>query len=40
LSWTDALRLDLSYVENWSFALDLQIIWKTWSAVIHGSGAY
>ena len=40
LSWTDALRLDLRYVENWSFALDLQIIWKTWSAVIHGSGAY
>ena len=40
LSWTDALRLDLRYVENWSFALDLQIIWKTWSAIIHGSGAY
>jgi exopolysaccharide biosynthesis polyprenyl glycosylphosphotransferase len=40
LSWTDALRLDLRYVENWSFALDLQIIWKTWSAVIRGSGAY
>ena len=40
LSWTEALRLDLRYVENWSFALDLQILWKTWSAVIHGSGAY
>jgi exopolysaccharide biosynthesis polyprenyl glycosylphosphotransferase len=40
LSWTDALRLDLRYVENWSFALDLQIIWKTWSAVIRGHGAY
>jgi exopolysaccharide biosynthesis polyprenyl glycosylphosphotransferase len=40
LSWTDALRLDLRYVENWSFALDLQIIWKTWSAVLRGSGAY
>ena len=40
LSWTDALRLDLRYVENWSFALDLQIIWKTWSAIIRGSGAY
>jgi len=40
LPWTDALRLDLRYVENWSFALDLQIIWKTWSAVIRGSGAY
>jgi lipopolysaccharide/colanic/teichoic acid biosynthesis glycosyltransferase len=27
-------------VENWSFALDLQILWKTWSAVFRGSGAY
>jgi lipopolysaccharide/colanic/teichoic acid biosynthesis glycosyltransferase len=27
-------------VENWSFALDLQIIWKTASAVFRGSGAY
>ena len=40
LPWTEALRLDLRYVENWSFALDLQIIWKTWSAVFRGSGAY
>jgi lipopolysaccharide/colanic/teichoic acid biosynthesis glycosyltransferase len=27
-------------VENWSLALDLQILWKTWSAVIRGHGAY
>jgi hypothetical protein len=27
-------------VDNWSIVLDLQILWKTWSAVIHGSGAY
>jgi exopolysaccharide biosynthesis polyprenyl glycosylphosphotransferase len=40
LSWTDALRLDLRYVENWSFALDLQIMWKTCSAIIRGLGAY
>ncbi|HUY51608.1 MAG TPA: sugar transferase [Streptosporangiaceae bacterium] len=40
LSWEEAVRLDLRYVENWSFALDLQILWKTWSAVIRGSGAY
>ena len=26
--------------ENWSVALDLQILWKTCSAVIRGSGAY
>jgi exopolysaccharide biosynthesis polyprenyl glycosylphosphotransferase len=40
LPWDEAVRLDLRYVENWSFALDLQILWKTGSAVIHGSGAY
>lgn len=40
LSWEESVRLDLRYVENWSFALDLQILWKTWSAVYRGSGAY
>jgi exopolysaccharide biosynthesis polyprenyl glycosylphosphotransferase len=40
LSWDEAVRLDLRYVENWSFALDLQILWKTGSAVIRGAGAY
>ena len=38
--WEEAERLDLHYVENWSLALDLQILWKTGSAVIRGSGAY
>ena len=40
LSWDESVRLDLRYVENWSFALDLQILWKTGSALWHGSGAY
>ena len=40
LPWDEAVRLDVRYVENWSFALDLQILWKTGSAVIGGSGAY
>lgn len=40
LSWDEAVRLDMRYVENWSFALDLQILWKTCSAVIGGTGAY
>lgn len=40
LSRADAVRLDLRYVENWSFALDLQILWKTCAAVIKGRGAY
>jgi exopolysaccharide biosynthesis polyprenyl glycosylphosphotransferase len=40
LEGDDAIRLDLRYVENWSLTLDLQILWKTWSAVARGSGAY
>ena len=40
LSWDETVRLDLRYVENWSFALDLQILWKTLSALVRRSGAY
>jgi len=40
LSWDESVRLDLRYVENWSFALDLQILWKTVSALAKGAGAY
>jgi exopolysaccharide biosynthesis polyprenyl glycosylphosphotransferase len=40
LSWDETVRLDLRYVENWSFVLDLQILWKTLSALRRGSGAY
>jgi len=40
LSWEETVRLDLRYVENWSFALDIQILWKTVSVMMHGSGAY
>jgi exopolysaccharide biosynthesis polyprenyl glycosylphosphotransferase len=40
LSWDEAVRLDLRYVENSSFVLDLQILWKTWAAVTNGDGAY
>ncbi len=40
LSREDAVRLDLRYVENWSFVLDLQILWKTCAAVVKGRGAY
>ena len=40
LPWEEAVRLDLRYVENWSFILDLQILWKTLSAVLGGYGAY
>src|SRR5690348_13025296 len=40
LSWDEAVRLDLRYVENWSLAGDLLILWKTWPAVARGRGAY
>lgn len=40
LSWEETVRLDLRYVENWSFALDLQILWKTISVIFRGAGAY
>ena len=40
LSWEDSIRLDLYYVENWSFTQDLMIIFKTIGAVLGKSGAY
>jgi lipopolysaccharide/colanic/teichoic acid biosynthesis glycosyltransferase len=33
LSWEDALRLDLYYVENWSLASDIIILFRTFKAV-------
>jgi exopolysaccharide biosynthesis polyprenyl glycosylphosphotransferase len=39
LEGDDAIRLDLRYVENWSLSLDLQILWKTLSAVVAKRGA-
>jgi exopolysaccharide biosynthesis polyprenyl glycosylphosphotransferase len=40
LPWDESIRLDLYYVENWSPAFDLMILWKTARAVLRGSGAY
>ena len=40
LSAEEALRMDLYYVENWSLAFDLMILWKTAFVVVRGSGAY
>src|SRR5690606_5096305 len=40
LSWEDGIRLDLYYVENWSLAVDLTILWKTIGAVLQRRGAY
>ncbi len=40
LPWDEAVRLDLRYVDNWSPALDMSILWKTGRAVLSRSGAY
>ena len=40
LPWEEAVRLDLRYVDNWSLGLDLAILSRTVSAVLHGAGAY
>jgi exopolysaccharide biosynthesis polyprenyl glycosylphosphotransferase len=40
LTWEESLRLDLRYTDNWSMALDLSILWRTFRAVTRGSGAY
>lgn len=40
LSWEEAVRLDIRYVENWSLMLDLVILWRTGRAVLAHDGAY
>ncbi|MDM1911380.1 sugar transferase [Mycobacteroides abscessus] len=40
LPWDEAVRLDLSYVENWSMMSDISILWRTFRAVISSEGAY
>ncbi|MCU1420051.1 sugar transferase [Mycetocola sp.] len=40
LDWEESVRLDLYYVENWSFTGDLMIIWRTFRVLIHPVGAY
>ncbi|GAA4186484.1 sugar transferase [Gryllotalpicola kribbensis] len=39
LTWDDALRFDLYYVENWSFMGDIAILWRTVKVVAFGDGA-
>jgi len=40
LTWDETLRLDLRYVDNWSPAADLRLLWRTVGAVVRGTGAY
>jgi exopolysaccharide biosynthesis polyprenyl glycosylphosphotransferase len=36
----ERIRLDHSYVDNWSYVLDLLIVWRTVRAVLKRQGAY
>ncbi len=40
LSWSEAIRLDLYYVDNWSIFQDLTILARTLGAVVSSRGAY
>src|SRR4051794_8512252 len=40
LSWSEAIRLDLYYVDNWSMFQDLSILARTFGAVFGSHGAY
>ncbi len=40
LSFYKMVKLDLWYINNWSFGLDLKILWWTVPAVLKGKGAY
>lgn len=40
LSWSEAIRLDLYYVDNWSMIQDLTILLRTFKAVFGSRGAY
>lgn len=40
LDWEESVRLDLYYVENWSLAGDLIIIWRTFRVLLRPVGAY
>jgi lipopolysaccharide/colanic/teichoic acid biosynthesis glycosyltransferase len=34
LSFEEMIKLDIDYLENWSFLLDLQILWRTVRVVL------
>jgi len=39
-NFEDVMKLDMSYIENWSILLDLRIFLQTFKAILQKSGAY
>jgi exopolysaccharide biosynthesis polyprenyl glycosylphosphotransferase len=39
-SFSDYVRYDLFYIQNWSLSLDVWILWRTFRAVLSGEGAH
>jgi lipopolysaccharide/colanic/teichoic acid biosynthesis glycosyltransferase len=39
LTWDERIQLDVEYIENWSFALDMRILIRTAVVVLTGRGA-
>lgn len=39
-SFSDYIRYDLFYIQNWSLSLDLWILWRTFRAVMSAEGAH
>ena len=40
ISFARLVKWDMWYISNWSFWLDLNILFQTIPVVIHGKGAY
>ena len=38
-SFEEEVKLDMRYIEDWSFALDFWILWRTLFVVLFGKGA-
>lgn len=39
-NFEDAVKLDIAYIENWSFWMDIKILFQTVQVVFHKTGAY